>query len=90
MTELYLNQALEPYLTIPDAARKLGVPASTLRRAVNSGLLRHHTPFSSRRRILLSEVREDIAGYGQERDDFLPSVTPPHITSCSKEEQNDV
>lgn len=46
----------EHFLTIPQAAKELGLPVSTLRRAVKSGLVPHHRPFSSRIRVLVSEV----------------------------------
>lgn len=46
----------EPYLTIPQAAHVLGIPCSTLRRAVNNELVPHHKAFSSRMRLRISEV----------------------------------
>lgn len=63
MTYILGRSGPEPYLTIPIAAKVIGVPVSTLRRAVNAGLLPYHTPFSSRRRVLLSEVRAAMASY---------------------------
>ncbi|MGM9403261.1 helix-turn-helix transcriptional regulator [Aliiroseovarius sp. KMU-71] len=46
----------EGYLTIPKAADRLGIPTSTLRRAVNKGLVPFHRPFSQRVRVRLSEI----------------------------------
>lgn len=63
MTHIQSSRAPEPYLSIPSAAHALGVPVSTLRRAINAGLLPYHRPFSSRRRVLLSEVRAAMASY---------------------------
>mgnify|MGYP001152650129 CR=1 FL=1 len=50
----------EPYFTLPQAAKELGLPISLLRRAAKSGLLPTHQPFSTRTRVLLSEVRTAI------------------------------
>lgn len=65
MTDKQVDNGYELYLSIPAAARILGVPRYTLRRAVNAGLVPHHMPFSSRRRVLLSEVRAAMAAYAQ-------------------------
>lgn len=46
----------EDYLTIPQAADRLGIPTSTLRRAVNKGLVPFHRPFNQRIRVRLSEI----------------------------------
>jgi len=46
----------EPLLTIPEAAAQLGVPVSTLRRAVNAGHITTHSVFNARKRVRLSEV----------------------------------
>lgn len=51
----------ETLLTIPRAAAQLDIPVSTLRRAVNSGLIPTYTIFNSRRRVRLSEVLAAIA-----------------------------
>lgn len=76
----------EPLHTIPAAAKLLGIPVPTLRRAVNSGLVPAHRPFSSRIRLRLSEVisaieehreggvmtkRTDDAFLGCSTDDYL-------------------
>lgn len=53
--------SVEPYITIPQAAKILGIPVSTLRRAVNAGLINTYTPFSTRKRVILSEVEAVIA-----------------------------
>lgn len=50
----------EPYFTIPQAAKILGLPVSTLRRATKAGLLPTHQPFSIRIRVRLSEVNAAI------------------------------
>lgn len=50
----------EPYFTLPQAAKKLGLPVSLLRRAAKNGLLPTHKPFSSRTRVRLSEVNAAI------------------------------
>lgn len=46
--------------TIPEAAAHLGIPVSTLRRAVNSGHIPTHTVFNKRKRVRLSEVTDAI------------------------------
>lgn len=51
----------EPLLTIPEAAARLGVPVSTLRRAVNAGHIPTHSVFNARKRVRLSEVHAAIA-----------------------------
>lgn len=66
MTTYQSGSGPEPYLTIPAAAKAIGVPVSTLRRAINAGLLPFHATFSSRRRVLLSEVRTAMASYRKE------------------------
>ncbi len=52
------------YLTLPQAAKALGIPASTLRRAENAGFVKSYRPFSKRKRVVLSEVRDAIAAFG--------------------------
>lgn len=61
MTTYQSGNGHEPYLTIPAAGEALGVPVYTLRRAINAGLLPFHATFSSRRWVLLSEVRTAMA-----------------------------
>ena len=51
----------EQLLTIPEAAAQLGVPVSTLRRAVNAGHIPTHSVFNQRKRVRLSEVLSAIA-----------------------------
>ena len=51
----------EPFFTIPQAASQLGIPASTLRRAVNEGHVPYHRPFSKRIHLRLTEVEVAIA-----------------------------
>lgn len=46
----------EFYATIPQAAVKLGLPVSTLRRAVNRGMVPSYRPFGQRVRVRISEV----------------------------------
>ncbi|WP_133484778.1 helix-turn-helix domain-containing protein [Aliiroseovarius marinus] len=55
----------EGYLTIPKAADRLGIPTSTLRRAVNKGLVPFHRPFSQRIRVRLTEVVAAIEAKGE-------------------------
>ena len=50
------SRKIENFLTIPHAAKRLGIPASTLRRAVNLGLVPSYQPFGQRIRVRLSEV----------------------------------
>lgn len=50
------RKAFDFYLTVPEAARELGVPVSTLRRAVNAGEIPSHRPFNQRVRVRLSEI----------------------------------
>lgn len=52
-----------PFGDSAPAYREAGLPVIPLRRAVNAGLLPYHTPFSSRRRVLLSEVRAAMASF---------------------------
>ena len=57
----------EPFFTLPQAARILGFPISTLRKATKAGLLPTHQPFSTRVRVRLSEVNaaiEELGGRG--------------------------
>lgn len=49
------------YHTLPQAAKALGIPVSTLRRAVNAGRIPVYHPFSTRKRVLLAEVMAAIA-----------------------------
>ena len=60
------------YLTVPQAADELGLPVSTLRRAVNCGLVPSYRPFGQRIRVCLSEVVAVIAstqnGGGQDNE----------------------
>jgi len=51
------------YLTLPEAAKTLGIPASTLRRAESAGLIKSYQPFSKRKRVVLSEVITAIASF---------------------------
>lgn len=46
----------EPYRTIAEAAKELGVHTWALRRAINNGSVPAYTPFNSRRRVRISEV----------------------------------
>jgi len=62
----YLDTLLDaahpsPYSTVPHAAEQLGLPVSTLRRAVNCGLVPSYRPFGQRVRVCLPEVVAAIA-----------------------------
>ncbi len=46
----------ETYLSIPKAAKKLGIHDWQLRRAVKRGDIPSYTPFNSRKLVLVSEV----------------------------------
>ena len=46
----------EEFLTIPKAASLLGIPTTTLRRAVKSGLVPRYRPLGQRVRVRLSEI----------------------------------
>lgn len=46
----------EPFLTLPDAAKRLGIPYSTVLCAANAGLIPVYRPFGARMRVRLSEV----------------------------------
>lgn len=67
MTSKEYNElpSIEQFLTIPKAAERLGIPASTLRRAVKSGEVPSYRPFRQRIRLRLSEV---IASVEAQRD----------------------
>lgn len=54
------SQPSEQLFTLPEAAAQLGVPVSTLRRAVNAGHIPTHTVFNARKRVRLSEVMAAI------------------------------
>lgn len=58
-------KTFEPYLTIPQAARDLGVPVSSFRRAVGAGEVPSHRPFNQRVRVRLSEVVAAIETKGE-------------------------
>lgn len=51
------------YLTIPQAAKVLGIPVFALRRAERAGFIKSYQPFSKRKRVILSEVRDAIAEF---------------------------
>lgn len=51
-----LNSSTERLFSIPQAANQLGVPVSSLRRAVKAGYIPTHTIFNSRKRVRLSEI----------------------------------
>lgn len=55
----------EQFQTIPQAAKRLGIPTSTLRRAVNKGLVPFHRPYSQRIRVRLTEVVAAIEAKGE-------------------------
>ena len=70
------NAAVEQhYLTIPQAAKVLGLPPFALRRAEKAGLINSYQPFSRRKRVILSEVRKAISEFrdGQSRPSSVPS-----------------
>lgn len=46
----------EPYLTVKDAARRLGLPAFKLQRAARAGLVPTYSFFNKRKLVRLSEV----------------------------------
>ncbi|WP_298558636.1 helix-turn-helix domain-containing protein [uncultured Aliiroseovarius sp.] len=46
----------EEFLTIPQAAKRLGIPTTTLRRAVKSSLVPSYRPLGQRVRVRLSEI----------------------------------
>ena len=52
--------AVEPLLTIPAAAKKLGVPVYAVRRAAKAGLFPVYHPFSNRQMVRLSDVEAAI------------------------------
>jgi len=66
-----LNPTITEYYTVPQAAEELGLPVSTLRRAVNCGLVPSYRPFGQRVRVCLSEVVAVIASSrnGGQNDD---------------------
>lgn len=55
MATLEISSSEQLY-SIPQAAKKLGIPVSSLRRAVNAGFIPSHTIFNSRKRVRLSEI----------------------------------
>jgi len=57
------------YLTLPQAAKALGIPASTLRRAESAGLIKSYQLFSARKRVVLSEVVTAIAAFGGQNNE---------------------
>lgn len=57
------------YLTLPQAAKVLGIPTSTLRRAESAGFIKSYQSFSKRKRVILSEIIAAIAEYRGGHDD---------------------
>ncbi len=56
MPKAFQPTPVEAYFTIPQAAKRLNVPASSLRRAAKQGLIPTHKPFGERIRLRLSEI----------------------------------
>ena len=56
MSNPTMFEAPEGFLTIPKAAEALGIPTTTLRRAVKSGLVPSYRPLGQRVRVRLSEI----------------------------------
>ena len=50
------NAGHDPFMTIPHAAERLGIPTTTLRRAVKTGLVPSYRPLGQRVRVRLSEI----------------------------------
>ncbi len=59
MTRLLQSQ-VEQFHTIPKAAKKLGIPVYTLRRAVKHGLVPAHKGLFGRAYVRLSEIEAAI------------------------------
>lgn len=56
MPKAIQHPPVEAYFTIPQASKRLNVPASLLRRAAKQGLIPTHKPFGERVRVRLSEI----------------------------------
>lgn len=61
----------ETFHTIPKAAERLGIPTSTLRRAIKSGLVPSYRPLGQRIRVRLPEIiavieAQNVGGQGDE------------------------
>lgn len=50
----------EPFYSVRQAAKDLGLSYSALLRAVNAGRIPSYRPFNSRRLVLIDEVREAV------------------------------
>jgi len=53
----------EPFVTIPTAAKALGLKCYALRRAVNAGLIPSYRPFGKRIYVRVSEVERYVAAH---------------------------
>lgn len=52
--------SVEPYFTVPEAAKVFGVRTWALRRAIKSGVVPSYTPFNGRKLVRLSEIAAAI------------------------------
>lgn len=53
--------APEPYFSIPQASKRLGIPEYALRAAAKDGLFPLYRPFSNRWAVKISEIETAIA-----------------------------
>ena len=64
--QLELPGILEPCLTLPAAAKQLGIPVWSLRRAINKGVVPSFTLGSKRRLVRASDILAAISAAKRE------------------------
>ena len=62
----HCTEQAEPLLTLKAAAEMLGIPVSTLRKAVKRQLVPSYSLFNSRKRVKFSELQSVVASYKTE------------------------
>ena len=63
------NLEPEKFVSMKEAARRLGVGYHLVRRAVKDGVIPHHTLYGSKKFLLLSEVVAAMKKHGGQVDD---------------------
>ena len=58
--EVSSDDPAEPFLTIPEAAKRLGIPDWTLRRAIKRGDIPAFSFATNRRRVRMSEIEKAV------------------------------
>ncbi len=63
------NSEPERFVSMKEAARRLGVGYHLVRRAVKTGVIPHHTLYGSKKFLRLSEVLAAMKKHGGQVDD---------------------